>query len=201
MNHVVAANSTEQLRAGERDRYSCKERETREEAAGCGLIRRKSSGKRDSLLSIKEPHTLICQPAQICDESRRRFSLPDSNETQSSGTGVADRTRIAEGHAQFVRLWAAKHANDRPRHVRHHIQLRSGNDCRGAGRAAAYRCPADMCGIGQNAGHLRLRKAKGARLECKGVTPDASAFTNAGMQLAFQNGRRILEWVVLPNRV
>ena len=38
------------------------------------------------------------------------------------------------------------------------------------------------CGIGQNAGHLRLRKAlEIARsiLECKGVTPDASAFTNA----------------------
>ena len=98
-------------------------------------------GKRDSLLSIKEPHTLICQPAQICDESRRRFSLPDSNETQSSGTGVADRTRIAEGHAQFVRLWAAKHANDRPRHVRHHIQLRSGNDCRGAGRSRSLPMP------------------------------------------------------------
>ena len=92
---------------------------------------------------------MICQPAHMRRE-RAPFFIAYSNETQSSGTGVADRTRIAEGHAQFVRLWAAtaKHANDRPRHVRHHIQLRSGNDCRGAGRAAAYRWHAPpTCGI------------------------------------------------------
>ena len=92
---------------------------------------------------------------------RAPFFIAYSNETQSSGTGVADRTRIAEGHAQFVRLWAAtaKHANDRPRHVRHHIQLRSGNDCRGAGRSRSLPDAPPTCGIGQNAGHLRLRKA------------------------------------------
>ena len=85
---------------------------------------------------------MICKPAHMQREWAP-FFIAYSNETQSSGTGVADRTRIAEGHAQFVRLWAAtaKHANDRPRHVRHHIQLRSGNDCRGAGRAAAYPMP------------------------------------------------------------
>ena len=129
------------MRAGERE-TRVKERETREEAAGCGLIYKKKTLKTRLLVIHKRATYMICQPAHMRRE-RAPFFIAYSNETQSSGTGVADRTRIAEGHAQFVRLWAAtaKHANDRPRHVRHHIQLRSGNDCRGAGRAAAYPMP------------------------------------------------------------
>ena len=128
------------MRAGERE--TVKERETREEAAGCGLIYKKKKLKTRLLVIHKRATYMICQPAHMRRE-RAPFFIAYSNETQSSGTGVADRTRIAEGHAHFVRLWAAtaKHANDRPRHVRHHIQLRSGNDCRGAGRAAAYPMP------------------------------------------------------------
>ena len=146
------------MRAGERE--TVKERETREEAAGCGLIYKKKKLKTRLLVIHKRATYMICQPAHMRRE-RAPFFIAYSNETQSSGTGVADRTRIAEGHAQFVRLWAAtaKHANDRPRHVRHHIQLRSGNDCRGAGRSRSLPDAPPTCGIGQNAGHLRLRKA------------------------------------------
>ena len=146
------------MRAGERE--TVKERETREEAAGCGLIYKNKKLKTRLLVIHKRATYMICQPAHMRRE-RAPFFIAYSNETQSSGTGVADRTRIAEGHAQFVRLWAAtaKHANDRPRHVRHHIQLRSGNDCRGAGRSRSLPDAPPTCGIGQNAGHLRLRKA------------------------------------------
>ena len=76
---AVAANSTEQLRAGERE--TVKERETREEAAGCGLIYKKKKLKTRLLVIHKRATYMICQPAHMRRE-RAPFFIAYSNETE-----------------------------------------------------------------------------------------------------------------------
>ena len=94
---------------------------------------------------------------------RAPFFIAYSNETQSSGSGVADRTRIAEGHGPCtIRAVMGCHRKTckrqaTPRAPPYPAAQRQRLPRRRPSRSLPDAPP--TCGIGQNAGHLRLRKA------------------------------------------